>query len=75
MYITNRNIEESLFLKSILSIFYKFQLIPGDKYSKIDVNCKLPVYDGSNKPSIKQTPTALAFHIQQYMNSGSSELR
>ncbi|CAH8612445.1 unnamed protein product [Schistosoma margrebowiei] len=51
------------------------ELIPGDKYAKIDVNCKLPVYNGSNKPSIKQTPTALAFHIQQYMNSGSSELR
>ncbi|VDP50078.1 unnamed protein product [Schistosoma mattheei] len=51
------------------------KLIPGDKYAKIDVNCKLPVYKGSNKPSIKQTPTALAFHIQQYMNSGSSELR
>ncbi|CAH8628054.1 unnamed protein product [Schistosoma rodhaini] len=51
------------------------ELIPGDKYAKIDVNCKLPVYHSSNKPSVKQTPTALGFYIQQYMNSGSSELR
>ncbi|CAH8547110.1 unnamed protein product [Schistosoma turkestanicum] len=44
-------------------------------YTKIDVNCKLPICHSSNKLLVKQSPTALASDIQQFINSGSGELR
>ncbi|VDQ15817.1 unnamed protein product, partial [Trichobilharzia regenti] len=50
-------------------------LIPGDKYARIDVNCVLPVCNNFTTTSTKQTSATLAFRIQQYMNSGDSELR
>ncbi|TNN14703.1 hypothetical protein EWB00_001885 [Schistosoma japonicum] len=51
------------------------ELIPADKYTKIDVNCKLPICNDFDKQLVKRTPTALAFSVQQYMNSADSELR
>ncbi|KAK4468531.1 hypothetical protein MN116_007729 [Schistosoma mekongi] len=51
------------------------ELTPADKYTKIDVNCKLPICNNFDKPLVKRSPTALAFYIQQYMNSASGELR
>ncbi|CAH8864875.1 unnamed protein product [Trichobilharzia szidati] len=51
------------------------ELIPGDKYARIDVNCVLPVCNNFTTTSTKQTSATLAFRIQQYVNSGDSELR
>ncbi|CAH8614345.1 unnamed protein product [Heterobilharzia americana] len=53
------------------------ELIPGKKYTEIDVNCTLPVCHNFITQINKETqsPTALAFRIQQYVNSGNSEFR